>query len=48
MANLKFFKGLKSHVLVKEIKTPICIGPLPPIEDVKLVTNENANHGQMI
>lgn len=48
MANLKFFKGLRTHVLVKETASPICVGPLPPIEDVKLVTDVKANHGEII
>ena len=39
MANLKYFKGLKTHVLVKPTKSPICVGPLPPLSDVKIVAD---------
>jgi len=31
MANLKNFKGLNSHILIKQVSSPIGIGPLPPI-----------------
>jgi hypothetical protein len=48
MANLKYLKGLKTHVLLKETASPICVGPLPPISDVKLVTDEQASHGEIV
>ncbi len=44
MANLKHFKGLNSHILVKEVKSPICVGPLPPISDVEIVSGAKVNH----
>ena len=48
MANLKHFKGLKSHVLVKEVNSPICVGPLPPIQDIEIVTGVKVNHGEVV
>jgi len=48
MANLKHFKGLKSHVLVKEVNSPICVGPLPPIQDIEMVTGVKVNHGEVV
>jgi hypothetical protein len=44
MANLKNFKGIGSHVLLKEVESPICVGPLPPISDLKMVSNVNSDH----
>jgi hypothetical protein len=41
MLNVKFYKGLKTHVLVKPTGSPICIGPLPPIEDIKMATKQD-------
>jgi hypothetical protein len=38
MANLKHFKGTKTHVLLKPVSSPIAIGPMLSIDDVKLVT----------
>lgn len=37
MMNLKFFKGLKTQVLGKPTQSPICVGPLPPLHDLKIV-----------
>jgi hypothetical protein len=48
MANLKNFKGIGTHVLLKEVASPICVGPLPPISDLKMVSNVNSNHAYMI
>ena len=48
MANLKHFKGLNSHILVKEVKSPICVGPLPPISDVEIVSGVKVNHSSVI
>ena len=48
MANLKHFKGLKSHILVKEVNSPICIGPLPPIQDIEMVTGVKVNHSEAV
>lgn len=48
MANLKHFKGLKSHVLIKEVSSPICVGPLPPIADVEMVSGVKVNHSEVI
>jgi hypothetical protein len=38
MANLKYFKGVKTHVLLKPVSSPIAIGPMLSLNDVKLVT----------
>jgi hypothetical protein len=48
MANLKYFKGLKTHVLVKPTESPICVGPLPPLSDIKMVAEHQAAHGEII
>ena len=48
MANLKHFKGLKSHILVKEVNSPICIGPLPQIQDIEMVTGVKVNHSEAV
>jgi hypothetical protein len=48
MANLKHFKGLKSHVLIKEVNSPICVGPLPQISDVEIVSGVKVDHGEVI
>ena len=48
MMNMSQYKGLQTHVLGQKTGSPIMIGPLPPIQDVKLVTSPNANHGELI
>ena len=48
MANLKYFKGLNTNVLLKLTSSPICIGPLPPIEDIKMVAEHGSKYGDTI
>lgn len=48
MANMKYYKGLSTHVLVKPTASPIGVGPLPPIENIQMVANHRSDHGAMI
>lgn len=48
MANLKYFKGLNTHVLVRPTSSPICIGPLPPISDLKMTATHGSDYENMI
>ena len=43
MANLKNFKGVKTHVLLKPVSSPIAIGPMLSLSDVKLMIKANDN-----
>jgi hypothetical protein len=40
MANLKYFKGIKTHVLLKPTASPIAIGPLH--SDTNLITRHES------
>ena len=48
MANLKYFKGLSTHVLVTPTASPICIGPLPPISDLKLTAADGSDYSNLV
>ena len=42
MANLKYFGGIQTKILGLDVGSPICIGPLPALHDIKLVGGDNA------
>ena len=39
LMSMATFKGSSSSVLGHQVQSPICVGPLPPLHDVKLTLN---------
>ena len=39
MMSLAKFKATPTNILKRAYQSPICVGPLPPLHDVKLVLN---------
>ena len=47
LANLKYFRGIESKVLGRPVASPIGVGPLPQLSDIRMVTNVSDDAGSM-